>query len=297
MCLKARSILHLKMEFKLKNIPIIDAHVHLWDLQLLQYPWLDEEPGIKKNFMLKDYQLQTCDFQIDKMVFIQADCLPEQNLKEVEFVMAQALTDKRLQGIVAYAPLEKGLIISELLGRLQTQPLVKGVRKMYDRDPSICTNSLFLDAVSMLPEYNFSFDLSIKPVSVKHTLKMIKECSDTRFVLAHLAKPNIKMGDLDQFKRDMDAFAALPNVVAKLSGLITEAARQNWTNEQISPYIDYAIECFGFDRLMYGGDWPVVLLAGTYRRWLETVYESVQDHHEEDVHKLFYGTAKEVYGL
>jgi L-fuconolactonase len=279
------------------QIPIIDAHVHLWDTQRLNYPWLKMVPDIDKNFLMPDFQQQHADFNIEKFVFVQADCHPKQFLEELEFVAEQALLDSRLQGIVAYAPLELGNEIVSILEIFQSYALVKGVRKMYDEAPDACLDPRFIAALRLLPAYNLSFDISIKPASVKQTLQMIKACPDTQFVLDHLGKPDIRNRDYNAFEKNLSAFASLPNVTAKLSGLITEADHGNWRQEDIQPYIEYAISAFGFDRLMFGSDWPVVLLAGSYQRWLHTIFKCVETCSAGEQNKLFYATANKLYRL
>jgi len=285
------------MNSSIQNIPLIDSHLHLWDVKLMDYPWLEGLPAINKSFSVTDYQNATLGYAVEKMVFVQCECLPEQSLLEVEFVGQQALKDPRISGIVAYAALERGAELLPVLELYKQNRLVKGVRKMYDDTPELCTDPDFLTAVRLLPKYGLSMDLSIKPSSASQTLSMIQSCPDTQFVLDHLGKPDIGNGKFDQFKHHMDAFAALPNVVAKISGLITEADWNNWTAEELREYVLYAIGCFGFDRLMFGGDWPVLSLAGSYDQWLRALFRCVESCSEEDLHKLFYTTAAKIYHI
>lgn len=279
------------------KIPLIDAHLHVWDTKRLDYPWLKKVPAIGENFLMPDFQQQSAGFNLEKLVFVQADCRPEQFLEELELVAEQALVDNRLKGIVAYAPMELGREIVPVLERFQSMDLVKGVRKIYDEAPDTCLEPGFLEALRLLPKYNLSFDICIKPASVKQTLQMIRACPDTRFVLDHLGKPDILNQHYNAFQRNLSDFAALPNVTAKVSGLITEADPQNWKQEDLQPYIEYAVGAFGFDRLMFGGDWPVVLLAGTYQQWVQTVFECVETCSGEELNKLFYATANTFYRL
>lgn len=285
------------MSSRIQNIPLIDSHLHLWDVELLDYPWLKDVPEINKSFSITDYQDETRDLKIEKMVFVQCECLPEQSMQEIKFVERQALKDPRIRGMVAYAPLEKGSEIIPTLVLFKQNQFIKGVRRMYDDTPEICTNPDFLTAVRLLPEYGLSMDLSIKPSSAAQTLLMIQSCPDTQFVLGHMGKPDIKNDGFGQFKQDMDAFASLPNVVVKISGLITEADWNHWSEEEVSKYIAYAIGCFGTDRLMFGGDWPVVLLAGNYNQWLQALFRYVSEYSDEDIHKLLYDTATRIYRI
>jgi L-fuconolactonase len=285
------------MSSRIQNIPLIDSHLHLWDIELLDYPWLKDVPKINKSFSIVDYQDETKSLNIEKMVFVQCECLPEQSIAEIRFVEQQALKDPRIRGMVVYAPLEKGSEILPALALFKQNQLIKGVRRMYDDTPEICTDPDFLTAVRLLPEYGLCMDLSIKPSSAARTLLMIQSCPDTQFVLDHMGKPDIKNDGFSQFKQDMDAFASLPNVVVKISGLITEADWDHWSEEEVCKYITYAIDCFGTDRSMFGGDWPVILLAGNYDQWLQALIKCVKRYSDEDIHKLFYDTANKVYRI
>lgn len=285
------------MEEWIKQIPIIDTHLHLWDINRLEYPWLNEVPAIKKTFLIEDYQQASKKFTIEKMVFVQCECLPQQCLKEVNFALEQASKDARIKGIIPYISLEQGESVIPLLDEFKENNLIKGVRRMYDDNPGLCYSSSFLDALNILPSYNLNFDVSIKQHSLTATIQMIKECGDTVFVLDHLGKPNIKHGGFKTFQKDMDILASFPNVVAKISGLITEADWDYWTVADLKPYIGYAIKAFGFERLLFGGDWPVVLLAGTYERWLNALSEVLQNSTSEELSMLFHDNAERIYKL
>jgi L-fuconolactonase len=285
------------MEEAREYIPVIDTHLHLWDVNRLEYPWLRDVPAIEKTFLIADYQEASKNFPVEKMVFVQCECRPEQCLQEVALVMEQADRDERIKGIVAYAPLEQGRAVTALLDAYRNNPLIKGVRRIYDDEPGLCDSSSFLDALNLLPSYNLSCDISIKPHSMPATIRMIKACPDTFFVLDHLGKPAIKNGGLATFQKDMDMLAALPNVVAKVSGLITEADWSYWTVEDLKPYIEHATTTFGFDRLVFGGDWPVVLLAGSYQQWLQALNEALSFASREELWQLFYHNAVKFYRL
>ncbi len=281
----------------MNTFPVIDAHLHLWDISRLAYPWLDEVSAIKKTFLTDDYRQQTASFTIEKMVFVQCECLPEQCLNEVQFIMEQIATDPRIKGIVAYAPMEQGMAVKEILDSLAANQYVKGVRRMYDDEPSLCYSSPFIEALNMLPSYGFSFDISIKPHAVPHSLNMIQQCPDTLFIIDHLAKPAIRHHAFEQFKKDITALAAFPNTVAKISGLPVEAHNSSWSTQTLAPYITYAVEVFGEDRLMFGGDWPVVTLAGSYEKWITALFETLEPYGYDVMKKIFYTNAEKIYKL
>lgn len=281
----------------MEHFPIIDTHLHLWDIGKLNYPWLDNVPSIKKTLLIEDYQEATKNLQIEKMVFVQCECLAEQKLQEIEFVKEQARKDNRIQGMVAYAPLEQGRGVSKLLEGFYHDPFIKGVRRMYDDRPEICYSSSFLEALNLLPEYDLSFDISIKPSSLKATIKMLADCPHTKVVLDHLGKPNIKDQALPEYIKYMETLASFPNVVVKASGLITEADWQDWKAGELAPYIEHAINCFGYDRVLFGGDWPVVLLAGSFEGWLNALLEILSFASREELLKIFYYNAMSTYKL
>lgn len=273
---------------------LIDTHLHLWQPARMQYPWLDGLPQIRGPFLPEHYQQAVAGYEVEKMIFVQAECLPQQNLAELEFVMEQAALHPRIAGMVAYAPLETG---KTALLPFTGNPFVKGIRRMYDDAPDTCCSPLFLEAARALPEHGLSMDISTKPHALPQTIKMIKQCPDTLFILDHLGKPDIRNGGLDAFKRNMDELAGLPNVVGKLSGLITEANWEQWDADTVAPYIRYAVSSFGPERLMFGGDWPVVLLAGSWASWMQALQQVVGEYPAAVQHKIWYQNAERYYRL
>lgn len=281
----------------LKMAPIIDTHVHLWDIKRMDYPWLEEAPAINRSYLIAGYQQATQGLPVEKMVVVQGECLPGQYLEEVTFIREQAVIDDRIRGIVAYAPVEDPHQMEEALQALTKIPLVKGVRRMYDHDPSLCCTPSFIAGLQRLPAFDLSFDISIMPHAMKETIRMIEKCPETRFVLDHLGKPGIAGGKLNDFRRDIDLLAAFPNTTAKISGLVTEADREKWTAGDLAPYIEYALHRFGFDRLAFGSDWPVVLQAASYDTWTRTLMHILEGCREEEITKLFYTNAEKIYHL
>ncbi len=276
---------------------IIDTHLHLWDTALLQYPWLQEVPPINKTFLIEDYHKATEGYDIAQMVFVQCECLPSQTLNEMSFVQGQRSKDNRIAGAVAYAPLEKGIVAEPVLHELSLNPLVKSVRRMNGDAPGLCLEPDFLASMQLLLKYKFSCDVTIKPPQVDEMVELISRCPENNFILDHLGKPRIATNELKEFKENISRFAALPNCVAKISGLITEANWDSWTTEQLKPYIETTIEQFGFDRIMFGSDWPVVTLAGSFKKWMDALIDITKHYSSAELEKLFYQNAKTVYRL
>ncbi len=189
---------------------------------------------------------------------------------------ALAEHDPRLQAIVAYAPLEDGRRVRAFLADLvQISPLVRGVRRITqgEADPAFCLRPDFISGVQQLADYGLSCDLCLNHTQLGPTIELVQHCPDVQFMLDHIAKPGIAAGLLEPWQAQLAELAALPNVMCKISGVVTEADQTNWTVEQIAPYVQHALSVFGPERVAFGSDWPVVLLAAEYQRWVATLEE------------------------
>ncbi len=280
------------------NLTVIDSHIHFWDPHYLQYDWLAEVPAINTRFLPEDLLVQSTSIDLEKIVFVQCDCLPAQGLEEVQWVTKMAQQEARIQAIVAFAPLEQGEAVREHLGALANYPLVKGVRRLIQSEgPGFSLQSDFVAGVQSLADFDFSFDICVKHDQLDDVLKLVEQCPQVTFVLDHIGKPDIKAGQLEPWRTQITKLAGFPNVHCKISGLVTEADLDQWSQSDLRPYIDHVIEAFGVDRIMYGGDWPVSLLASTYQAWLETLYWAVEGLSTDDKTKLFYRNAANFYRL
>ena len=148
-----------------------------------------------------------------------------------------------------------------------------------------------------MPEFGLSFDICIVHYQLANTIKMVAQCPDLQFILDHIGKPDIRNGLMDPWRAEIRTLSRFPNVCCKISGLVTEADHQRWTREQLGPYIHHVIECFGFDRVMYGGDWPVAAQAADYPRWVETLEWALEGCTDEELKKLFHDNALAFYRL
>jgi L-fuconolactonase len=279
------------------SFPIVDTHLHIWDLTRLRYPWLAGVPMLNKSHLIEDYRRACGDVAIAKMVFVQCECDPAQFQQEAEWVRAVARTEPRIRGIVAWAPLEKGGAAEADLARLAADPLVKGIRRIIQFEPDItfCLRPAFVRGVQLLHAHGLSFDLCINHLQLSNTIKLVRQCPDVHFVLDHIGKPDIKSGRLDPWRDELRELSRMENVWCKLSGLATEADHAKWTAADLRPYIDHVIECFGFDRVMFGGDWPVSTQATTYSRWVATVDEALLGCAPEELRKVYVATAEMFY--
>lgn len=282
------------------HFPITDSHLHLWDNKTLDYPRLERMPMLNRTYLLSDLMDATKSLHIESFLFVQSECDPGQSIAEVNWVNDLAKRDSRIQGIVAYAPLELGNEVRSHLEVLKSLPHVKGVRRMLlNEQDDFCLQPTFIEGIQMLAEFNFSFDICVNPQQLPAAIKLVEQCPQIKFVLDHLGKPNIVNEQLSIWQTCISELAAFPNVWCKISGLVTEAHHQAWRSEDLKPYLFHAIEEFTYDRVMFGSDWPMINLASSYAHWVHTLYDLLIHHQaaEEDLKKLFHKNAQHFYEL
>ncbi len=278
--------------------PIVDTHLHLWDIGRIRYPrgWR-AAPKINRNHLIDEYRRACGTVQVAKMVFLQCECDPAQFQDEADWVTEVSRVDPRLRGIVPWAPLEKGDRAEADLARLASNPLVKGIRRIiqFEADPEFCLKPGFVRGVQLLPRHGLSFDLCVNHRQMANTLKLVRQCPNVRFILDHIGKPDIKGKVLDPWRAELRELASHANVSCKLSGLANEADMEKWTAADFRPYIDQVIDCFGFGRTIFGGDWPVATLATDYPRWVQTVDDALRGSSSDELHRLYVRNAEAFY--
>lgn len=279
---------------------LLDAHVHLWEVDRFSYEWLEDLPVLDHTHGLDEYTRATEAVSVDGMVFVECtESFDDQVArKEVEWVQSLATEDDRLRGIVAHASLEKGAASREHLDWLAEQSQVVGVRRILQDDPpGFLLDSGLAAGIRLLSDYQFTFDLTVTAAQLEQTIELVDRCPGVQFVLDHLGKPPIREGQLDPWRTHLERLAERENVVCKLSGVLTEADLKAWTSEDVRPFIDHALECFGPDHLLYGGDWPVLRLAADYSTWVDLVEARLQTDTEAERRTIFRETAERVYDL
>lgn len=274
---------------------IIDSHVHFWDREGLSNRWLDEADALlQPSHLPRD--LGATGWAADAIVAVQADCLPEQGLAEARWFSGLATDSARVEAIVAFAPLEVPVALPPHLAALADLPLVAGVRRLLqDEPPEVATSPDFVRGVQALAAHDFTMDLCIRQLHFPAVIDLVERCPEVQFVLDHLGKPTIAADAFSSWAADMTRLAALPNVVVKLSGLLTEAAPGLRTGVALAPWLNHALEAFGPTRCMFGSDWPVLNLGGGFERWLDIVTEVLAALSAEDAAAVWSGTAESVY--
>jgi predicted TIM-barrel fold metal-dependent hydrolase len=281
------------------DFPIVDSHVHLLDPEHLGYAWTRNAPQLNRVVLPEHLTDAAKPVGIDRFVFVEVDVDEGEHLDEAAWIAEQAQHDPRLQGMVAALPLEQGAAVEADLERLSKHKILRGIRRLIQTqpDPDFCIRPDFIAGLKLLSSRDLVFDICVFHHHLPNVIKMVGQCPEVRFILDHIGKPPIKAGGMDPWRQDLVELATFDNVHCKISGVTTEADHKAWTRDQIRPYIEHAIETFGFDRSMYGGDWHVLELAGTYPDWVDIVDEITRGTSEEDRRKLFRDNAIRFYRL
>ena len=277
----------------------IDAHHHLWDTRLIDYSDLGEVPSLNRPFLLGDYVEVAERHDVVASVCVEAASAGADGRKELAWLLKQLRFHPLIAGIVAWAPVDRpgiGEYLDEILN-LGGRHVV-GIRRGFETDHrEFPASEEVVRGASVLAKYALPFDLLLYSHSLPAAVRLVEACPETQFVLDHLGKPRVKDRVFEQWSGCIRELGRKPNVVCKLSGLGTEADWHAWSTQDLRPYVEHTIECFGADRVMFGSDWPVCTLSGGYERWLSAVNELFEQASEAERQALFFGTARHVYGL
>jgi L-fuconolactonase len=237
--------------------------------------------------------------ELEALVWVEVGADPGQYLQEASFVDGLARADRRIRAIVAAAPLERGAAVTPDLEKLAAHGLTRGIRRLLQDEPdhAFCLRPGFVEGVRLLARHGMSFDICVYHRQLASAVELARRCPEVRFVLDHAGKPGIRESLMEPWRTRIAELAALPNVWCKLSGLITEADHANWIREQLRPYIDHVIERFGFERVMFGSDWPVSEQTHRYDQWVEIVDQALAGASADERRKVFRDNAIAFYRL
>jgi L-fuconolactonase len=277
---------------------VVDSHVHYWDPEALEHPWLEAVPALRRAFGPEEYRVATAGVPVEGVIFVEGNPRSDAGAEEARWVEALSHGNLPLLGIVAFAdltaPAERR---RAALDELAARPLVRGVRhNIQGNPPGFATAPGFVEGVREAGERSLVFDLCVTHDQLAEATGLVDRCPGTRFVLDHCAKPAIGEGRLDPWRDDLARLAERPGVACKLSGLTTEAGA-SWRWEDLLPYAEHVVSCFGPGRLLYGSDWPVLTLASDPAAWYDFT-RSLTAGWSAAERAGFYGeNARAVYGL
>ena len=277
---------------------IIDAHQHVWDLEQAEYAWLGPEAGVLyRNFGMDDIAAEFAAAGVTGTVLVQS----ADNDDDTEHMFAVAADASVVLGIVGYVPLHEPERAAERLAELVQRPLFCGVRNLiHDRpDPHWLLRPDVDEALGLLERAGVPFDVvGVMPEHLEAVLVISERHPDLDIVIDHLNKPPIGLADHEPWASLMTQVAANPRVRGKVSGLYSATGDPaDWTVDAIRPILDHVLEAFGPDRLMYGGDWPVSLIAGGYARVWSGIDELLGGLDAADRDLILAGTARSFYSL
>lgn len=276
---------------------IIDTHQHLWDLTQFSYVWTKRNELLNRSFLMSDYSAATAGLEIEKTVFLECDVDEPFMIAEAHHVLALAERDDNpLAGVVAGVRPEHDGFENHLKQILH--PQLRGVRRILHVVPDdVSETPGFVENLRLLEKYNLSFDLCVLARQLPIALRLIRECPHVQFILDHCGNPEVKEKNIEPWLSYLQEIAGYPNVVCKVSGIVVNADLTNWTTEDLRPYVQQVIDTFGWDRVMFGSDWPVCTMAATWKRWFEALQEITKDAGEENRQKLFRTNAERIYRL
>jgi L-fuconolactonase len=274
---------------------IIDSHQHFWQVGRFDYPWMTPEvDALCHDYLPAALEPILQRNGVGQTILVQAS----NSVEETHWLLQLADENPFIAGVVGWVDLQ-----SENVGRqldeLTAHPKFKGVRHLVESEPADdwLKQESVLRGLRELSSRGLSYDLLVQTRHLKHAKAVVDECSELRFVIDHLAKPPIAHGKIDEWARELKPFAAATNVWCKLSGLVTEANWTNWRIEDFIPYVDKALEYFGPQRMMFGSDWPVCVLAAPYEQVLEIINTLLADLSDVERELIFSGNASQFYRI
>ncbi len=273
----------------------IDAHQHFWKYNPQEFGWINERMNsLKRDHLPSGFYAVLTKAGFDGSIAVQA----RQNLKETRWLLKLAEDNEFIKGVVGWVNLCSENVEEQLESFVSNKKLV-GVRHVLHDEPDddFMLGKGFCSGIKSLAKYDLAYDLLIFPGHLINTIALVKQFPEQRFVLDHIAKPLIKDGIIEPWRKEIKLLARFPNVSCKISGMITEAHWQQWEPSHFKPYLDTVLEAFGSNRLMIGSDWPVCTLAGNYSEVINLVENYISSFSEVEKKAIMGDNAARFYNL
>lgn len=269
---------------------ILDTHLHLVYPDRFDYPWLSDAPAINKPWTVEDYFAEALPLGIESALHMEVDVAEADLLGESEFV----LTLPRVVGAIAGCRPEHMNFVDQI-EQLSEHAHVKGVRRILHQMPDDLSQSdLFVENIRHLPDYDLSFDLCVRADQLPIGQMLAERAPDVTFVLDHCGVPDVTGAGLDPWRAHISNIAKVPNVMAKVSGIVAYSGG-DWSVDTIRPYVEHIIESFGWDRVVWGSDHPVVTLTGSLTRWVQATHEIIKGASDDEKARLLHLNAERIY--
>jgi L-fuconolactonase len=279
----------------------IDAHQHFWKYDPPDFSWVTDEMAVlRRDFLPDELARELAANGMDASIAVQTS----QSEKGTAFLLDLAGMNSKIAGVVGWVDL-RAPNVRERLREYSRYQKLRGFRHIVQAEPDdrFLLREDFLRGLACLKEFNFTYDILIYPKQLPAAVELVRRMPEQAFVVDHIAKPLIKAREIDSWARQMREIAGCANVYCKVSGLVTEADWKHWRPEDFEAYLDVVFEAFGPERLMFGSDWPVCLVAGTYREvkqliedYLAKRFTNENEKHEAEL-AIFGETAARFYGV
>ena len=276
-------------------MPILDSHQHFWQVGRFDYPWMTSDLGVLyQDYLPSMLEPTLAQNEVSQTVLVQAS----NSVDESRWLLSLADDHPFIAGVVGWADLMSPELDLQL-DELTSHPKFKGVRHLVESEPEDdwLLQPQVLRGLNRLTAYDLSYDLLVHTRHLKHIPKVADSCPELRLVIDHMAKPRIASREMQEWAEQLKPVASHQNIFCKLSGLVTEADWNEWSTSDLRPYVDYALELFGPERLMFGSDHPVCLLSASYGEVLNSFLEILKDLSGEDRTRIFSHNAEQFYRL
>lgn len=298
-------------EDKQQPLAIIDTHQHLWDLSKFKLPWLADQEGVlKENHTPETYREHIKGTNITKSVYMEVDVAVEQQVQEAEYVtkLCKAGKTPTVAAVISGRPAEEAF--GKYIGQFKDNPYIKGVRQvLFPQKIGLCLEPQFVKNMKLLGELGLSFDLCMRATRISDGFKLAMQCPDTQFILDHCgnADPHafgelVKTKDIEAthqgepWKKDIAQIATCENVICKISGIVARAP-EHWKPEHLAPIVDFCLDEFGPDRVVFGSDWPVCRLRASLKEWVDALLQIIAERPRDQQEKLLSQNAQRIYTL
>lgn len=285
-------------------VPIVDTHLHLWDLDVVKLPWLEGEGArpLARNFLMADYLKAADGLNVVKAVYMEVNVAESHQVREAEYVLdlCGRADNPLVAAVIGGSP--QSPRFKDYITPFAENRFIKGVRTVLhdpDRPRGMCLERQFVENIRLLGKLGLKFDLCMRPGEIGDGVKLAERCPRTQFVVDHCGNMSVQSADKplrEAWMKSMRDMAALENTVCKISGIVV-TAREDWQPQDLAPNVEFCLETFGEDRCYFAGDWPVCTLRATLAQWVGALKHIVRKRSPEFQRKLFYDNAARVYGL